>query len=111
MDLNAMMKQAQDMQAKLAEAQEKLAQTTAEGVSGGGMVRVTLKGSGELAAVVIDPGLLSSGGSEMVGDLLVAAHNDAKTKLDAAGQKAMTDAMGPLAGMAGGLPGFPGFGR
>ena len=110
-DLNALMQQAQGMQAKLAEAQARLEESTAEGRSGGGLVVVTLKGSGELAAVRIDAGLLAPGEAEVVGDLLVAAHADAKAKLDEAGRKVMQDAMGPLAGMAGGLPGFPGFGR
>lgn len=110
-DLNALMKQAQGMQAKLAEAQAKLQESTAEGQAGGGLVTVTLKGSGELAAVRIDDSLLQPGEGEVVGDLLIAAHADAKRKLDEAGQKAMQDAMGPLAGMAGGIPGFPGFGR
>ena len=110
-DLNALMQQAQDMQAKLTEAQARLQEAVAEGQAGGGLVSVTLKGSGELAAVRIDASLLSPGEAEVVGDLLIAAHADAKVKLDAAGQKAMQDAMGPLAGMAGGMPGFPGFGR
>lgn len=110
-DLNALMKQAQGMQAKLAEAQARLQEATAEGQAGGGLVAVTLKGSGELAAVRIDASLLTPEEAEVVGDLLVAAHADAKSKLDAAGQKAMQEAMGPLAGMAGGIPGFPGFGR
>ena len=110
-DLNALVKQAQGMQAKLAEVQAKLEQASAEGRSGGGMVAVTLKGSGELTAVRIDAGLLAPGEAEVLGDLLIAAHADAKAKLDQAGRKAMEEAMGPLAGMAGGLPGLPGFGR
>ena len=52
-DLGGLMKQAQDMQAKLQQAQAKLAETTAEGEAGGGLVRVTLKGSGELKAVAV----------------------------------------------------------
>lgn len=109
-DLNALMQQAQGMQAKLAEAQARLGETTAEGRAGGGLVCVTLKGSGDLVAVRIDASLLSPDEAEVVSDLLVAAHADAKAKLDAAGQKAMQDAMGPLAGMAGAIPGFGGFG-
>ncbi|MDO9247411.1 MAG: YbaB/EbfC family nucleoid-associated protein, partial [Phenylobacterium sp.] len=50
-DLGGLMKQAQAMQQKLAEAQERLAQLSIEGTSGGGMVKLTLKGSGELASV------------------------------------------------------------
>lgn len=108
-DLNSLMKQAQGMQAKLAEAQARLQEMTAEGQAGGGMVRVTLKGTGALEAVAIDESLLAPGEGEVLSDLLVAAHADAKRKLDEASQKAMQDAVGPLAGMAGGMPGFPGF--
>lgn len=108
-DLSGLMKQAQDMQAKLQDAQAKLQGQTAEGQSGGGLVRVTLKGSGALVGVAVDDSLLAPGEGEVLSDLLVAAHADAKKKLDDAGQKAMQDAMGPLAGMAGGLPGFPKF--
>lgn len=108
-DLNALMKQAQGMQSKLAEAQARLQQTVAEGQAGGGLVIVTLKGSGDLAAVRIDDSLLAPGEAEVVTDLLVAAHAEAKRKLDEAGRAAMEEAMGPLAGMAGGSPGFPGF--
>ncbi len=108
-DLSGLMKQAQGMQAKLQEAQARLQEQTAEGASGGGLVRVTLNGSGALVGVMVDPSLLNAGEGEMLSDLLVAAHADAKKKLDEAGQKAMQEAMGPLAGMAGGMPGFPGF--
>ena len=108
-DLNALMQQAQGMQAKLAEAQARLEEATAEGQSGGGLVRVTLKGSGALVALSVDDSLLAPGEGEILGDLLIAAHADAKAKLDEGGRKAMEAAMGPLAGMAGGLPGFPGF--
>lgn len=108
-DLSGLMKQAQDMQAKLQDAQARLQEQTAEGAAGGGLVRVTLKGSGALAGVAVDDSLLAPGEGEVLSDLLVAAHADAKNKLDEAGRKAMQEAMGPLAGMAGGMPGFPGF--
>ena len=110
-DLDELMRQAQGMQAKLADAQAKLQETTAEGQAGGGLVAVTLRGSGELASVRIDPSLLAPDEAEVIGDLLVAAHADAKAKLDVASRQAMEGAMGPLAGLAGSLPGFPGFGR
>ncbi|RYF89486.1 MAG: YbaB/EbfC family nucleoid-associated protein, partial [Caulobacteraceae bacterium] len=58
-DLQGLMKQAQAMQAKLAEAQEKAAAIVVEGTSGGGMVKVTLKGAGELSGVVLDESLLA----------------------------------------------------
>ena len=102
-DLGALMKQAQAMQQKLTEAQARLAETTADGAAGGGLVSVTLKGSGELTAVRIDESLIKEGEGEIVSDLLVAAHADAKRKLDAAQAQAMRDIAGPLAG----LPGFP----
>ena len=107
-DFGAMMKQAQGLQQKLQDAQAKLAETSMEGVAGGGLVKVTLMGSGELKGVAIDETLLSPSEAEIVSDLIVAAHADAKKKLDAAQAQVMQDAMGPLAGLAGGMPGLPG---
>ena len=109
-DFGAMMKQAQGLQQKLQDAQAKLAATLVEGQSGGGLVKLTLLGSGELKGVAIDPSLLGPDEGEVLSDLLVAAHADAKKKLDEAQAQMMQDAMGPLAGLAGGggLPGFPG---
>ena len=103
-DLGALMKQAQAMQQKLTEAQARLAETTADGVSGGGLVSVTLKGSGDLIRVAIDESLMQPGDCEIVADLIIAAHAEAKKKLDAAQAEAMRTIAGPLAG----LPGFPG---
>ena len=107
-DLSSIMKQAQAMQQKLQDAQARLAETVVEGQSGAGLVKVSLAGSGELKGVAIDPSLLSPDEAEILGDLIVAAHADAKRKLDEAQQAVMKEAMGPLAGM-GGLPGMPGF--
>ena len=106
-DLGALMKQAQAMQQKLADAQAKIADLAVEGTSGGGMVKVTLKGTGELARVDLDESLLQPGEGEVVADLVVAAHADAKRKLDAQQADLMRDAAGPLAAM--GLPGMPKF--
>jgi DNA-binding YbaB/EbfC family protein len=103
-DLNNLMKQAQAMQQKLADAQAKLAELAVEGTSGGGMVKVTLKGTGELAGVEMDDGLLVSGEGEVLSDLIVAAHSDAKRKLDAKQADMMREAAGPLGGM--GIPGL-----
>ncbi|HEV2533033.1 YbaB/EbfC family nucleoid-associated protein [Phenylobacterium sp.] len=102
-DLSALMKQAQVMQQKLAEAQAKLAELEIEGTSGGGMVKLTLRGSGELARLDIDESLMAPGEAEVVADLVVAAHSDAKRQLDAAQAELMKQAAGPLAGM----PGMP----
>ena len=104
-DLGALMKEAQAMQQKLQEAQGRLAETSVEGSSGGGIVRLTLQGSGELKGVVFDDALLKAGEGEVLSDLIVAAHADAKRKLDAAQADAMKSVAGPLAGM----PGFPKF--
>ena len=109
MDLNALMKQAQQMQEKLQEAQQRLAETTVDGASGGGMVRVTLSGSGDMRGVVLDESLLQPGEAEIVSDLIVAAHADAKKKLDETQARLMQEAAGPLAGFGGGMPGFPKF--
>ncbi|WP_309092369.1 YbaB/EbfC family nucleoid-associated protein [Phenylobacterium sp.] len=106
-DLNSLMKQAQAMQQKLADAQARLAELEVEGTSGGGMVKVVLKGTGELAKVDLDESLMQPGEGEVVADLVVAAHADAKRKLDAQQAELMREAAGPLAGM--GLPGMPKF--
>lgn len=108
-DLSGLMKQAQAMQEKLQEAQAKMAQTTAEGSSGGGLVGVVLQGTGELKAVRVDESLMTPGEGEILSDLIVAAHADAKKKLDAAQAELMRQAAGPFAGMmgGGGVPGMP----
>ncbi len=104
-DLNALMKQAQAMQQKLQDAQAKMAETTASGTSGGGLVSIALKGPGEITAVTIDDSLLVSGEGEILADLIVAAHADAKRKLDEANGALMREAAGPMAGMN--IPGMP----
>jgi nucleoid-associated protein EbfC len=104
-NLGDLMKQAQAMQEKLQEAQARLAETQVEGTSGGGMVAVTLKGPGEMARLVIDPTLMVPGEAEIVADLIVAAHADARRKLDIKQNELMADVAGPFAGM----PGMPKF--
>ncbi len=102
-DLGSLMKQAQAMQQKLAEAQAKISELEVEGTSGGGMVKLVLKGTGELARVDLDESLMAPGEGEVVADLIVAAHADAKRKLDAEQAELMKQAAGPFAGM----PGMP----
>ena len=106
-DLNALMKQAQAMQQRMAEAQERIAALEVEGTSGGGMVKLTLRGSGELARVTFDESLMAPGEGEVVADLVVAAHADAKRKLDEKQAELMREAAGPLAGLN--IPGMPKF--
>ena len=104
-DLGSLMKQAQAMQEKLQEAQARLAQSEVDGSSGGGLVTVTLRGTGELARLVIDESLIAPGEGEIIADLIIAAHAEAKRKLDEAQSTMMREAAGPLAG----LPGMPKF--
>jgi len=106
-DLNSLMQQAQAMQQRMAEAQERIAALQVEGTSGGGMVKLVLKGTGELSRVDLDESLMAPGEGEVVADLIVAAHADAKRKLDAAQGELMRDAAGPLAGLN--IPGMPKF--
>ena len=82
-NLGQMMKQAQEMQNRLQELQAKLAEVEVDGTSGGGMVSVTLNGKGEMRKVRLDPSLFASKDAEMVEDLIVAAFNDAKGKVEA----------------------------
>lgn len=98
-DLNALMQQAQAMQQKLQDAQAKMAESTAEGTSGGGLVSIALKGPGEITSVKIDDSLMTPGEGEILADLIVAAHADAKRKLDEINNALMRDAAGPMAGM------------
>lgn len=101
-DLKKIMQQAQEMQAKMQEAQSKVEATEAEGVAGAGMVRVTLRGKGELISVRIDPTLMGDE-AEIIEDLIKAAHADARKRLDQAMEKAMKEATSGLGGI---IPGF-----
>ncbi len=95
-NLGAMMKQAQQMQAKMGEMQEQLARTEVSGSSGAGMVRVTLTGKAEARRVVIDPSLMGAEDKEVLEDLLVAAFNDAKAKVEAQVAEKMSELTGGL---------------
>ena len=106
-DLTQLMQQAQAMQQKLQEAQARMAESSAEGTSGGGLVTVALKGPGEITRVTIDDSLMQPGEGEILADLIVAAHADAKRKLDEKQADVMREAAGPLAGLN--IPGMPKF--
>lgn len=82
MNLQKMMKQAQDMQNKMAEIQAKLETEESEGSSGGGLVTVRINGKSQLLSVTIDPSLMKPEEKEVLEDLLVAAFSDAKNKAD-----------------------------
>jgi hypothetical protein len=82
-NLGNMLKQAQQMQARMQEMQARLEAQEVEGASGGGMVKVTLTGKGDLRRVAIDPSLMTADDREVLEDLLIAAHADAKQKVEA----------------------------
>jgi DNA-binding YbaB/EbfC family protein len=92
--MDALLRQAQEMQAQLLKAQEEFAQTTIEASAGGGMVKVALKGNQTVESVTIDPEAVDPDDVEMLQDLIVAAMNEALDKL----QKQQAEMMGPLAG-------------
>jgi len=101
MNINQLMKQAQVMQKEM---QEEIASKQYIGKSGGGLVTVSMSGSGEMLKASLDPSLLKADEKEMLEDLIVAAHNDAKAKADEDSKSNMSNAFGDL----GKLP--PGFG-
>jgi nucleoid-associated protein EbfC len=95
-NLGQMMKQAQQMQQRMAELQEELEKVEITGAAGGGMVRVTMTGKGTLRSVRIDPKLVDPNETEMLEDLIVAAGNDAKTKVEAHMQTEMQKLTGGM---------------
>jgi len=100
-NLMGMMKQAQELQAKMQAMQAELENTEIAGTAGGGMVVVTLNGKGDMRSVRLDPSLLEPGEKEILEDLIMAAHHDAKAKVEQMMQDKMKD-------MTGGLPLPPG---
>ncbi|CCQ72217.1 YbaB/EbfC family nucleoid-associated protein [Magnetospira sp. QH-2] len=100
-NLGQMMKQAQKIQERMQDLQTELADAEVEGVSGAGMVTVILNGKGEMRRVKIDPSLVDPNDVEVLEDLIVAAHGDAKGKAE----QMMKDKMSELTG---GLPLPPG---
>ena len=101
-NLGNLMKQAQQMQSKMAEMQATMSEMEVTGSSGAGMLQVTLNGKYELKKVKIDPSLVDPSDVEVLEDLLLAAFNDAKTKAEAA----MADEMAKLTGGLNLPPGF-----
>jgi DNA-binding YbaB/EbfC family protein len=95
-NLAGLMKQAQDMQAKMAEMQARLEGQETEGESGAGMVRVRLNGRGEMLGIKLDPKLADPAEMDMLEDLIVAAHRDAKQKVEQVAQAEMQKATGGL---------------
>mgnify|MGYP000084270625 CR=1 FL=1 len=95
-NLGAMLKQAQEMQSKMGEMQEKLSGLEVEGQAGGGMVKILLSGKSEVRSVKIDPTLVTPDDVEVLEDLIVAAFNDAKGKVESQVSEKMSELTGGL---------------
>ncbi|KLN62421.1 nucleoid-associated protein [Kiloniella spongiae] len=95
-NLAGLMKQAQQMQSKMAEMQEALADLEIEGAAGAGMVKVVMSGKYNLRSIKIDPSLINADDVEVLEDLIMAAVNDASSKVEATTQEKMQDVTGGL---------------
>ncbi len=93
-NFNNMIKQAQDLQKKMTEAQKKVETLEAEGVSGGGLVKITLNGKNNVTSVNIDETAIDKNEKEILEDLLLAAFNDAREKI----QRKISDEMSSITG-------------
>ena len=102
-DMSALLAQAQQMQQKLLEAQQQLANSEVHGKAGGGLVEVVVKGSGEVVAVKIDPQVVDPEDIETLQDLIVGAMGDASQQVT----KMAQERLGSLAGGMGGPPAPP----
>ena len=100
-DILGMMKAAQEMQGKMQQFQQSLGGLLVDGRAGGGMVTVTLNGKGDLKGLKIDPALFKEDDVEVLEDLIVAAHADAKSKAE-------TEANARMQEITAGLPLPPG---
>lgn len=100
-DFMGMMKKAEELKAKMAEMQDSLALLVVEGSSGGGLVTVSMNGKGEMKGLKIDPSLFKEDEVEVLEDLILAAHNEAKGKAELEMNKRMAE-------MTQGLPLPPG---
>lgn len=103
-DIGKMMKAAQEMQERMGALQGQLDQMSVEGQAGGGLVKATANGKGELSALSIDPSIFRPEDREMVEDLILAAIRDAQTRATAR----MNEEMAKLTGGLGLPPGFGG---
>ena len=90
-DFMGMMKKAEELQKKMAEMQDEAGRATVDGQAGGGLVRVTMSGKGELKGLKIDPSLFKEDDVEVLEDLIVTAHNDAKGKAEQMMQQKMAE--------------------
>ncbi|KPB00544.1 YbaB/EbfC family nucleoid-associated protein [Ahrensia marina] len=82
-DLMGLMSKAKEMQQKMADMQSEMETLTADGTAGGGVVTVAMSGKGQLTAIKIDPSVFADHDAEILEDLIIAAHSDAKGKIEA----------------------------
>ncbi|MDZ7930383.1 YbaB/EbfC family nucleoid-associated protein [Rhodococcus sp. SBT000017] len=101
----SILQQAQQMQQQLMAAQAEIAETEVTGQAGGGLVVATVKGTGEVVGLTIDPKVVDPDDIETLQDLVIGAIADASK----AAQNVASEKLGPLAGGLGGMPGLPGF--
>lgn len=101
MDMKALMKQAQNLQAEMTKKQDELAKLTFEASSGGGMVTATVNGKHELLSIKIDPSIVAGDDVEMLEDLVVAAVNEGFKKASDAAQESLAGMMGGAGGLGG----------
>lgn len=106
-DMQQLLAQAQQMQQAMVQAQAEIAATEVQGQAGNGLVRVTIKATGEVVGLTIDPKVVDPDDIEGLQDLVIGAVNDAMANA----QQLAADKLGPLSGGLGGgsLPGLPGF--
>ncbi|WP_142415892.1 YbaB/EbfC family nucleoid-associated protein [Bartonella massiliensis] len=81
-EMMSMMKKAKEMKEKMQQIQEEMANLQATGTAGGDLVSITLNGKNIIIAIQIDPSLLKPEETEILADLIMAAHNEARTKID-----------------------------
>ena len=105
LQMQQLLQQAQKMQQDLATAQEELAETSVEGSSGGGLVKATVNGTGELQGLVIDPKAADPEDTETLADLVLAAVRDANSSAQELQQQKLDPLAQGLGG--GGMPGLP----
>jgi hypothetical protein len=101
-NLNQMMKQVQELQSRMQAVQARLESLSIEGRAGGDLVRLTLNGKGAMIGLAVDPSLLRAEEKEILEDLILAAHADARARMEAAVAEEMKE-------VTGGLPMPPGF--
>lgn len=96
LNIQGLMKQAQAMQERMKQTQDKLALEEREGTSGGGLVKITLSGRGEMKKISVSPELINKDEIDVLEDMIVAAFNDAHQKIDQMQEEGMKEATGGM---------------